>query len=517
MSKLKCGLIGCWLLLSFSLMAQEQTEEDSSFLSQSKRVEYEVNNFDVSMEIVKADEEGLMLVKETSVRTDGGFVWELSYLDTALVEQWHVNITVKYGMTFMGHDFNGESFFLLFSKGEYKLDELYVIKVEKENGHATDFHVNTVLPLTLTHFEVIDQALIFGGDSNNRPVVLFYELESNKPTVLPGIYNNKTEIVDILINDDAGIFTVVVNEKSQGRDVTISLKLFSKQGKSLHTSTLKTVYEKSLIDGVPTDFDYGIQYVAGTYSARNSEISKGIYIAKLVYGEQEFIKFHSYGELDNFFGYLNDKQEQRMKSKIEKRKGSGKDMNLNYRLMVHDIVQREDEFILIGEAYIPKYSSTTSVQGSMINPYVQNGQQPSYAQPKLLGYNYTHAIVVGFSAEGDVIWDNSFEINDVQVFPLIENVQVKVDPNKIVLMYSSDNSLKTKIIQGDSVLEGKSMNDIKLKYESDEVKESISGMEGIKWWYGKCFYAYGMQKIKNPSDDGVKLNRKVFYINKVGY
>lgn len=499
------------------MYAQENADTLESYINQTKRIEYEVTIHDQRFEIVQADREGVLVVRETSIRSSEGRAWALYYLDTALVEQWQRDIIVPYGMQFLGHDFNGESFFLLFTKDEYKLEELYVIRFDKYDGAPKDYHVNTVLPMTLSHFEVIGDALIFGGESSNRPVILFYQLEQKKPTVLPGVYNNRTEIVDIIINDAAGIFTVILNEKAQKKNITVSLKIFSADGRTIYTSTLKTDYEKSLLDGVPTTFDDGVQYIAGTYSERNSEISKGLYLAKLVYGEQEFIKYYSYGELDNFFSYLGDRREEKMKSKIEKRKDNGKDLNLNYRLMVHDIVERDGEYIMIGEAYYPKYSSSTSIQGSMFNPYDQTSSQPNYAQPKLLGYMYTHAVVVSFSKGGDILWDNSFEINDLLVYPLIENVQVHVDPEEILLMYAFDNELKTKLIQGDSVLEGKGTNEIELMYEGDEIRENISGMQGLKWWYKDSFYAYGMQKIKNRKDPGVELNRKVFYINKVEY
>ncbi|WP_073118818.1 hypothetical protein [Reichenbachiella agariperforans] len=504
----------CWCQ---GIVLGQDIEEDDSFISQPLRLEYEVSNQDRSFETVQADDEGLLLVRQTNIRTQTGFAWGLYYLDTALNENWHVDVNVEYGMNFIGHDFNGESFFLLFTDHEYNLEELYVIKVDKENGALSDYHINTVLPMNLSHFEVIQHSLIFGGESNNRPVVLFYELNGDKAKVLPGVYNNQSKIVDIIVNDEEEIFTVVLNEKSYKKNVTVSLKIFSSEGRTLHTSTIQTEYEKSLIDGVPTNFEGGVQYIAGTYAARHSDVSRGLYVSKLVYGEQEFIKYYSYGDLDNFFSYLTDRREEKMKKKIEKKRGNGKNLKLNYRLMVHDIVKRGDEYILIGEAYYPKYSSTTSVQGSMNNPYNQTGQQPTYAQPKLLGYNYTHAIVVAFNKDGEILWDNSFEINDVLIFPLRENVQVSVRPNDIVLMYAFDNSLKTKLIQGDSVLEGKTINDIKLKYKTDEVRENITGMQGIKWWYGQSFYAYGMQKIKNKHDDNVQLNRKVFYINKVEY
>ena len=40
-------------------------------------------------------------------------------------------------------------------------------------------------------------------------------------------------------------------------------------------------------------------------------------------------------------------------------------------------------------------------------------------------------------------------------------------------------------------------------------------MEGFEHWYDNFYLAYGIQKIKNSKDSDTKLNRRVFYINKI--
>jgi hypothetical protein len=46
-----------------------------------------------------------------------------------------------------------------------------------------------------------------------------------------------------------------------------------------------------------------------------------------------------------------------------------------------------------------------------------------------------------------------------------------------------------------------------------------SGREygGLEDWYDNTFYAYGVQNLSNKRDRGVKLNREVFFINKIIY
>lgn len=216
---------------------------------------------------------------------------------------------------------------------------------------------------------------------------------------------------------------------------------------------------------------------------------------------------------------MSERREKRVKERIERRKSLGKKIKFNYRLMVHDIIERENEYILVGEAYYPRYRSTSSTYGRSVAGFGGFGGVPNSFNPYFIGYRYTHAVVVGFSKSGDIIWDNSFEINDVQTPVLREfvNVTVDEDGDKIVLLYLYDNTIRSKIIQGDKILEGITFNPVKLSFESDEARSTDKEVEGLEKWYDNKLFGYGKQKIKNLKDKDVKLNRRIFYINKIEY
>jgi len=134
------------------------------------------------------------------------------------------------------------------------------------------------------------------------------------------------------------------------------------------------------------------------------------------------------------------------------------------------------------------------------------------------GYRYTHAVVAAFGSDGKMIWDNSFEIEDVLSYSLEQFIHAAFTEDGIVLLYLYDNQIRSKIISGSEVIEGKKFDDLKLSFEDDKVNEHSSlKIGGLEKWYGNTFLAYGVQRIKNLKDSGVKLNRKVFYINKVIY
>ena len=173
--------------------------------------------------------------------------------------------------------------------------------------------------------------------------------------------------------------------------------------------------------------------------------------------------------------------------------------------MIHDIIKMDDHFIMLGEAYYPKYSSYTSSSSFYTNPGTSSfGNRDSYNSYNFAGYKYTHAVIIAFDKNGKVIWDNSFEINDVLSLTLEQFVHPNIQDDQIILLYNYENVIRSKIIRGSEILEGKSFNDIQLKFEDDVVNNN-SEFGGIEKWYGDAFYAFGVQKIKNLRDREVKL------------
>lgn len=507
------ALVLCLFITEFGYGQKKNDENVSSEnIIQPNRIEFEIGPKDGQFQIIPADDNGMLVVNPTRSRNKDKYEWQFYLLDSTLNVVWKRNYDISINTNFLGYDHSGESFYMLFGKSQYKLEKMEVMELSAVSGDSTQYTIDTVFPMQLGFFESLGNTLIFGGYANFRPVVMLFDTEKRKPKVLPGFYNSKSDILDIQTNDESKHFTVMLRETTIKKKITISLRTFQTNGEILVTKKLDAEYEKSLIDGVSTFFKSGVQYVTGTYARRKSEYSRGLYIAKLNRGEQELIKYHNYADLNNFFSYMRAKRETRVKERITRRKVKGKKVKFNYRLLVHDIIQRGEEYVLIGEAYYPKYSSG----GSNYYSGAVEGNT-DWINPNFLGFRYTHAVVVGFDKNGEVLWDNSFEINDILSYDLKKYVNVSVEKDKIVLIYSYEDVIRAKVIQGNEILEGKSFNPIELTFQSDEIDETNAEMEGLEKWYDNYFYAYGIQRIKNMKDSNVKLNRKVFYINKISY
>ena len=185
----------------------------------------------------------------------------------------------------------------------------------------------------------------------------------------------------------------------------------------------------------------------------------------------------------------------------------GKEISFDYKLLVHDIIKRDSSYIMIAEAYYPEYHTVTYTS---VDSY---GRPETVSYTVFDGYRYTDALIACFDKQGELLCDNSFEIWNILTFNLHERVKVLIDGDDIMLAYSNEGEIASKIIRGNEVIEGKQYTKIESKYSSDKlISDYNSDME---YWYGNYFISYGYQKIKNKQQD--KSKRTVFYFNKIAF
>ncbi|MDH5609838.1 MAG: hypothetical protein OEY56_10185 [Cyclobacteriaceae bacterium] len=503
-------------LICGSLLATAQRKKNepdtSSYLSQPNRIEFLYEKSNNEFHLVNGYDDGLLVVKETYNRLEQGYGWEIYKLDTSLQIVWSSLLIVPYGHTFQGWDYSSHEYFLLFSSAQYKPDEYEIVRINAKNSLQERLSISTVFPIELSHFEVIDKTILMAGTTNFKPTVLTFSLEEKKPRVIPGIYNTNSEILEIHMDDDNGVFSVAMIERMINKRLTVNVKSFTADNLMVQNNTINPGDRKSLIDGAPTDFSSGFQYISGAYSNKSSLYSRGLYLAKFVNGRQQFINYYNFADLTNFFGFLNDKRFKRVRERISKRKEKGKKNRYNYRLLIHEIVQQGNEFILIGEAYYPRYSNYQTY--SAYNPIsIRN----VYSYANIIGYKYTHAIVVSFDQNGNILWDHSFAIDDVFRTNLVETVTVNVHSDRIELLYLEKNHIRSKIVQGHDVLEGKSYTPIRLGSEKESFTIKDPEVEGLDIWYDNVLYAYGEQEIQHDTGGKISIRRNIFYINKIQY
>ena len=456
-------------------------------------------------EVMPSQEDGIFLHRRLYTNTDDKI--EIIKLDTAFQVNWKGYLSVDKRLMLMAKRAVGGKFFLLLRHPDWKRNNMQLYAVSEANGEYTNYQVKNFIPFTPTEFQITERAALIGGYYNQVPVVLYFSFETLRSKILPGLFNESGELTQIKTFDD-GTFDVVISARNFKKQQTVWIKSYDAGGDLQSNYALDPEENKHLIFARAMKTEEDIQLIAGVYGGRNSEYSRGLFMASVDPAGLQQLRYYNYGDLENFFKYMKAKREKRVKDRIDRRKIKGKRIRFSYRFLVHEIVPYKNQYVLLGEAFYPRYKSVDSKYGFFSGPAsyagIRNGRVFD-------GYSYTHAVVMGFDQNGKLLWDNSFEINDVKTFTLEQFVKLEVQDDRIALLYLFENELRSKIIQNDEVLEGKTFEPIKTKKENEIVKKEETELSKLDYWYEDFFYAYGIQEITNPGTG----KRRVFFINKI--
>ena len=546
-------LATCLLFLSISCFAQEEVEspplldkdnssqngetevkkkrkkkskkDTSNIISQTLRLEIPLDDRNDEIEVVEGYDDALLVIQNTNESNENGIVWKFHQVNKDLEKDWEMEQNISSADRLIGYDYNAGYYFLLFENDEKYLQ--YKLMVIDLKGEKTLFREFTLaFEVTLQYLEALDKGILLVGTHNFRPVAMIYDIISGTPIILPGFYNRNEKVFDLVMDDTNRSFSIVLAERMRNGKYTNRVKVFTYSGLLIQENIINPGEGLNLVDGKTTNFGNGVLYMAGTYSAKPSLFSRGIYISKFTNGSQQFIKSYNYGDLTNFFTYRGERAALRIQKRVSKKKAKGKEPRFGYQLYIHDIVQKGDLNILVAEAYYARYGSSPTpgfVQsGPAGSPFSYSGpfgSSPAIGSRLFLGYKFTHSIIMAFNSRGEIVWDNSFKTNDITSYSLEESVAVNVQNDRAVIMYLDDNLIKSKVVEGNEVVEGKTYNPVRLLYPGDDLKSRNSRVKGIESWYDNYLYSYGVQRIenKNYSSNYPLSKRRVFYINKIQF
>ncbi len=499
-------------LLLFLVMAWCYPQPVRAQLNQVLRLEIPVNEEDYDnliFDVTPLDNNGLLV--STQPQYPGGKdknSWTITRYDTTLQKVWENTYKVEDLYEPVQTYLDTNYYYILLSLPESK--KFKIFRLDLISGDSEWMDGNALTYIYVTEFKVLSNTAFIGGVVNYRPVVLTYSFFDKRTRVLPALYEPRTELNHIQIDPFRKISNVLIYSQERNRG-KLSIRSFDYSGKVMQNVMLESPKEKGLVTGRITSLNENERLIMGHYAYKNLPYSQGLFLAKLNGEKQEYIKYFQFNDFKNFFNFMKPRRQERVKERIRKKREKGKEMLLHYRLLMHDIIETPDQYILVAEAFYPQYRSGSSY-GSAYQPVGMFGR--NYGDRIFDGYRYTHAVICGFDKKGTLLWDNSIEIQDVVNYNLREMVEVALDDDKIILTYPEEGEIHTKVIRGNDVVKESEKFKIATNFEEDKVIESDD--LNIDHWYNKYFISWGTQEIQGPRTAGVS-KRKVFYLNKITY
>lgn len=415
-----------------------------------------------------------------------------------------VSIPVKERTQFItSYDENGVNYTMIRNRRDY----FAIITADAENLECRK--IEGMMPDLglLSDMKVYEDRAFFKVIGKKVSGILIIDLKTGKFKVAPVKFEKfSTKDLTILdfqvFDDDLLVFTNAQMDKSN-EDLYIVTFSMTGQQKDVFNVT-KTVKEK-LITASATKIK-NKYIITGTFSKTRSEQSQGIFIGELENKKLNFIRFYNFLELKNFTGYLTQKQQDRIERKKDNKEKQGKEMLLNYRIVTHPLIESEDGYTYLGEAFYPTFTTYTT--------NVSNGSGGFTTQVHTVfdGYQYTHATLAKFDHEGNLLWDNTFSMWSLyKPFRIKKLISFSHGRENAELAFSERNTIRYKVFnqQNGDIIKDNSKEIIETYTEGDKVKRSFSN---IDYWYDNNFIAYGIQTISNKE---IKRKRKVFFVNNI--
>ncbi|NDK55227.1 hypothetical protein [Pontibacter fetidus] len=481
------------VLACSSVLAQKPT--------QPIRIELELDSYKTDADLIATPDSSLLLFTKTEGMWSVPPTFEFTKYNSQLQPVWTKKVDLKPISQYLTHYSEARYAHVAFSGDNEK--KYQFVKLNLKSGNITKHDYTIEAIDSIYSFEVVadNYFIVARSRKDGTPTLLHLNQASGEIKPLPAAYGAESAFSDVLAHPQQKQVSVVMSE-SNGRVSRLQTKLFDAGGTLLKNYFILPELDKRPLYAEVTPGDTTTRLLIGNYATRNLRYATGFFTVP-VNSNAADTRYYSFLQLKNFFKYMSPKREARTRRRETNRLKAGKEPNLQYRLLLHDIYTTPDGYILSAEAY-----TTNSRQGGFNRLYGPTG----YFLPSPKSYRRTQAVALGFDKSGVLLWDNSFPLQDIESRELRPTVEVACNPaGKVVIAYPDKDEIEYKIMDQDTYIEDKT--NLKLQPEDPNGKILSTSMAGVVSWYGLNFAAFGWHRIKSPGSD----IKQVFYINKVSF
>ena len=521
-------------------------------ISQDKplRVEIEAKYNSDSYVIIPFGENGVILFFQSTESIDKtNHKWYFTLYDTDFKEVWTKEQAVNKGFRFMFFDYSDQYLYIYLenkysssSKGNFQ-----ILKIDVVNSSISTFNSEISKKSTITGFKVINDVAMLSGYTlpskgktisqtvlsftlvplitgmnlkRYQPLIYLYDMASKTGKIVENEYPAQAYVDGLTKDTLQSSYLLSIKNFIPRKTNIMHIDEYNISGEKLSTISLTTNNEKRKLNTAKVaSLNQNEKVIIGTYNNNTkgnsanpafsgfSEGSNGIYVANTNNNIQQNITFYNFSKFKSFYSYLTARRTFKMIKKATKLEAKGKEILYDYKLLVHDIIERDSSYIMIAEAYYPEYHQ---VHRTTFDIY---GRPTTTTEMVFDGYRYTNAIIACFNKKVEILWENSFDMFNILTFNLHERIKVLIDGEDIVLAYNYAGDIASKVIQGNDVIESKEYTKIETSYNNDKVINDYDS--DMEYWYGNYFISYGYQRIRNKQMD--KSRRTVFYFNKIAF
>ncbi len=500
---MKCFL-ACLLLVMFSFgYGQVKT---------AARLEFDLKDGFAQEQVIPNSKYGFFLIARENIDAKNEANWKIDEYTSSLKLERTKTVSLKDAKYLSKFIWDDNYFYGLFSKSTFRRISR-LVKIDKQTLEVTELEIEIPKKFSLQELEVVGEELIFAGSLKRKLFAFTVNTSFGNQSVLTIDTDNlkRSSVANITIaNKKAFLFINDWQKRRKKNKYTV--QVLDEYGKKEERFILNENKDFSLSNASVSYIKKDKSYCyTGTYSEKYKGLSQGLFFIKKTNDKVDFFKTYDFLSFKNFLNYLPEKKQKRIEKKKKRKEKKGKSFSVNYRMIGHDIIPYENQYVYVGEAYYPTYRT------EFVRTTGANGQVTTTTRQVFDGYQYSHAVIAGFNKKGDLLWDQVIEMwVAYKPFYVKKFIKIQEENNESINMaFASGKYIKSISID----LKGEILNNteeeiVETNTEGDKQKWTTSSME---YWYDNFFIMYGTQKIKNTKNSKVKRKRRIFYINKLQY
>jgi hypothetical protein len=501
-------------------------------LVQSYRYEKEIKNSDYHYTLIPLETQGIVLLRDNERFMSGNRIWEVTRLDTALREVWYKEVEVDNKYRMIGFEVSPTFVFMLFREGESERSDFYLVRLSLEGTFEERYTITFDVSFRITHFISVGENIALGGYVVNQPTVAVYSIADKSLRIIPGFFHTDSDLVDVRANRNNS-FNVVVIHTELNENVEMAVRTFDDQGRVLVEDRIPLSRDIKILTGMASTLARDELIVVGTYGARNSKLSSGMYSLTVDPFSDQTIHYYPFSQMDHFLDYMKPRKAQKIRNRDARNLLTGRE--LSYKVHVAPVRIHESElgFDLMAEVYYPMSTSTFSPGDYYSNPYYPYGNWSRGYNPYLNRYYprpYTYsptstiasstvrvweAAVLRLDGSGKFVEDVSLPMEDHRIEDL-EQVSDFVRRNdSLTLAYKKEENITVRFWR--PALEEPVTETVKSRPSGslESVRSEDKEDSGIRFWFGSSLYVWGYQNIRDFAQDAEKQNRYVFYVSRL--
>jgi hypothetical protein len=470
------------------------------------RVEFDLEEDYDDFFVVPLDKNGVLLAS-FGPKEDGKIPLKMIWYSTDMQKLNEEIKQVPKKYEFAGRYTGKDASYILFY--EYKEGKFICYKMAFDKTESEEITGPMADDMYFKDFVVSENKLISLLYDKKEAIVSTVNLDDGSETHFD-LHTDKSKVEARsieLVGNEAHIFYVAKVEKVY-KNLIARVNLEGERiGKDIQIVGKGEDYVLSTTTTILDDNNY---YVAAAYG-NNDYTASGFQISLYNNGSKKaaYTNYYNFLDFEHFTDYLSDRTKARIEKKQDKAEKKGKEYELNYLMKMHQIKKLADgSNVLIAEFYYATYRTETRTR-------MVNGSLQTYTVQVFDGYQYTHALIAAFDAEGKKLWDNIFEMYLSQKpYYARKFIRTSIDGNTINCLFANLNDIKSISFENGTVVKERSSEKIKENTETEKLR-AATGTDAT-YWYDNNFVITGYQKIVDKEAERGKRKRKVFFMEKVG-